>query len=51
MTTFFDQYNDPKYDLWKGGIAKGSVIRVNMFQELYGPDWSPKTELVEPFQE
>ncbi len=51
LDTFFEQYSDPKYDLWQGGIAKGSVIRVDMFRKLYGPDWSPRTELLEPFVE
>ena len=51
MTRFFDTYSDPKYDLWRGGIAKGSVIRTDMFRQLYGPQWSPRTELLEPYRE
>jgi arylsulfatase A-like enzyme len=51
LTDFFQHYSDPKYDLWRGGVAKGSVIRVEMFRNLYGADWSPRTELLETFRE
>ena len=26
LADFFDRYSDPQYDLWKGGVAKGSVV-------------------------
>jgi len=51
LSSFFRTYSDPRYDLWNAGTAKGSVIRVNMFKNLYGDDWAPLTELVEPFSE
>lgn len=51
LTNFFSRYSVKQYDLWRGGVAKGSVIRPGMFQNLYGPDWQPRTELVEPFVE
>jgi arylsulfatase A-like enzyme len=51
LTEFFGRYADPKYDLWHGGIAKGSVVRPNMFRELYGPEWAPRTDLLEAFVE
>lgn len=51
LTEFFKQYTDKKYDLWKGGTAKGSVIRPKMFQKLYGSDWRPKTDTLPKFTE
>ena len=51
LMEFFDRYADPRYDLWRGGVAKGSVIRPGVFRALYGADWSPRTELLEPFRE
>ena len=51
LTEFFEEYSDPKYDLWKGGVAKGSVVRPKMFKRLYGDDWQPQTPMLEPFQE
>ena len=51
LTAFFDRYSNPQYDLWKGGIAKGSVVRPGMFRALYGPEWAPRTDLLEVFVE
>jgi hypothetical protein len=51
LDEFFSRYSDPRYDLWRGGIAKGSVIRPGLFQKLYGPEWRPRTDLIEPFSE
>ena len=51
LTEFFDEYSDEKYDLWKGGGAKGSVDRPEKFKRLYGPDWAPKTEIKPEFSE
>jgi len=48
---FFDTYADEKYDLWKGGVAKGSVGRPNMFKQLYGDNWSTKTDMLPIFSE
>ncbi len=48
---FFSRYSAPEYDLWKGGIAKGSVVRPGVFQKLYGPQWAPRTELLPAFTE
>jgi len=33
LTRFFDKYSDEKYDLWKGGTAKGILL-----QKYYGRD-------------
>jgi hypothetical protein len=51
LTGFFDTYSDEQYDLWRGGFAKGSVIRPEMFQRIYGDDWSPRTPMLAPFEE
>jgi arylsulfatase A-like enzyme len=51
LEAFFDRYADSQYDLWRGGIAKGSVVRPGMFRKLYGPDWRPRTDLKTPFSE
>ncbi len=51
LTAFFDKYADEKYDLWQGGGAKGSVDRPEIFRRLYGPDWTPQTEIKPAFHE
>lgn len=51
LTVFFNRYSDKTYDLWRGGVAKGSVMRPEMFRGLYGEDWAPRTELLAPFKE
>jgi arylsulfatase A-like enzyme len=44
LVAFFDRYADPRYDLWRGGRAKGSVRKVAMYKERYGEDWEPVTD-------
>ena len=51
LSTFFADYADEQYDLWRGGGAKGSVDRPERYQRLYGPDWTPKTEIKPAFGE
>ena len=51
LSSFFEKYASSQYDLWKGGVAKGSVIRPDMFRALYGDDWAPTSEVLPPFQE
>ncbi|MCY4154218.1 MAG: sulfatase-like hydrolase/transferase, partial [Gammaproteobacteria bacterium] len=51
LDAFFRQYSDRQYDLWRGGTAKGSVIRPQVFRRIYGPDWAPETKMLPPFQE
>ena len=51
ITAFFDHYSDPHYDLWKGGVAKGSVVRPELFKRLYGPGWETETPLLPPYKE
>jgi arylsulfatase A-like enzyme len=45
LVEFFQRYSDEQYDLWRGGVAKGSVARPETFQALYGEDWAPVTEV------
>jgi len=51
LDNFFSRYAVSEYDLWQGGIAKGSVVRPNIFRKLYGAQWRAKTELKKPFTE
>ena len=51
LTAFFGEYADAKYDLWRGGGAKGSVDRPERYKRLYGPDWTPETEIKPAFSE
>ena len=40
---FFSRYSDPKYDLWRGGRAKGIVYRPWIFRKIWGEEWKPVT--------
>jgi arylsulfatase A-like enzyme len=51
LEKFFSKYVDPQYDLWNGGTAKGSVSRIKLFRELYGPGWQPITKMKPRFKE
>lgn len=51
VDAFFSRFTVEKYDLWKGGVAKGSVMRPYMFKRLYGKEWKPVTEAVQAFEE
>ncbi|MFK8020889.1 MAG: sulfatase [Pseudomonadales bacterium] len=51
LMSFFKRYSNPKYDLWNGGTAKGSVIRPNMFKAIYGDSWHTKTDMLPAFAE
>lgn len=47
LTQFFDTYSDPKYDLWKGGSAKGILLekyygRDDIFRSHF-PNWKEPT--------
>jgi hypothetical protein len=41
LVTFYRDHSDPRYDLWRGGRAKGSVLRPDLYRGLYGPQWAP----------
>lgn len=49
LSEFFQRYSTAEYDLWRGGVAKGSVARPETFQALYGKSWAPTTELKPEF--
>jgi arylsulfatase A-like enzyme len=51
LDVFFEQYSDRNYDLWKGGIAKGSVDRPEIFQKLYGKNWRARAKIKAEFKE
>ena len=53
LNTFFNEYADPKYDLWNGGSGKGRLMedygKNTVFSERF-PNWSPPfIELKKPF--
>lgn len=51
LESFFSQYSDKEYDLWNGGIAKGSVDRPEMFRSLYGENWRTRADIKPEFKE
>ena len=51
LTDFFSLYSDSEYDLWSGGVAKGSVDRPEVYRKLYGQDWRAKAEIKPEFKE
>ena len=51
LSSFFERHSDPRYDLWKNGTAKGSVVRPEMFKRLYGESWAPETRVLPAFTE
>jgi len=42
ISTYFDSYSDPKYDLWNGGTAKSNVTFQALWQDAWGNDWRPE---------
>jgi arylsulfatase A-like enzyme len=45
LTAFFDRHADPRFDLWKGGTAKGRLLeehygKDHIFSDRF-PDWRP----------
>lgn len=51
LTAFFSRFAHREYDLWNGGVAKGSVDRPEVFRKLYGEDWRPQAEVKPAFKE
>ena len=43
LDTFFDQYADPKFDLWNGGTVKSNTSRPWLWKDAWGDDWKPIT--------
>ncbi len=54
LTEFFNGYADPRYDLWRGGTAKGRLLeehygKDHIFRDRF-PDWqSPIVEKAQPY--
>jgi arylsulfatase A-like enzyme len=40
IDVFFNQYSDPKYDLWNGGSPKSSSDKPWLWKEAWGEDWN-----------
>jgi arylsulfatase A-like enzyme len=51
LTEFYGVYRDPKYDLWKGGTAKGTISHPQKFKKRFGDEWELKTEILPAFTE
>ncbi|MFT5132252.1 MAG: arylsulfatase A-like enzyme [Gammaproteobacteria bacterium] len=51
LDKFFEKYSDKEYDLWNGGVAKGSVDRPEVYRRLYGNDWRARAEIKPEFRE
>lgn len=41
LADFFNQYSDPKYNLWRGGTAKSNTSRPWLWPTAWGEDWEP----------
>jgi len=54
LDAFFERYADPKWDVWRGGTAKATLVygnRNRRFAEHF-PDWTPPiTPKVAPFRD
>jgi arylsulfatase A-like enzyme len=44
IDAFFEKYSDQKYDLWKGGTAKGNSDRPWLWKDVWGKNWESVTE-------
>ena len=42
LDAFFSRYANPRWDLWKGGVAKSNSTRPFLWKELWGDDWAPE---------
>ncbi len=42
VTSFFDTYSVPEYDLWQRGAAKSNVTYQKLWQDAWGDDWRPE---------
>ncbi len=41
LEAFFDQYADPRFDLWKGGSVKSNSSRPWLWKQTWGEGWAP----------
>jgi arylsulfatase A-like enzyme len=42
LDAFFAEYANPRWDLWKGGVAKSNSTRPFLWKEVWGDDWKPE---------
>lgn len=40
LTDFFEQHSDPKFDLWRGGVAKSNSDKPWFWQGAWGEEWA-----------
>jgi hypothetical protein len=54
LATFFNEYADPRFDIWRGGTAKSTLFYGNRNDRFanYFPEWTqPVTEKATPFRD
>ncbi len=42
IDAYFDQYANPRWDLWKGGTVKSNSTRPFLWKEIWGEEWGPE---------
>ena len=42
LDAFFDEYANPRWDLWKGGTVKSNSTRPFLWKEIWGDSWTPE---------
>ena len=43
VESHFNEYADPKFDLWRGGTVKSNTSRPWLWKDAWGEDWKPVT--------
>ena len=51
VVRFFEEYSDPRFDLWKGGRPKLITYRPFKWPQKWGQDWAVDTTLYPEFEE
>lgn len=51
LQAFHKQYTDPKYNLWLGGIAKGTLSYPEKFKKRFGQQWRLQTQVLPEYSE
>lgn len=51
LQAFHQQYADPKYNLWLGGIAKGTLSYPEKFKKRFGQQWRLQSEVLPDYSE
>ena len=42
LDEFFGLYANPRWDLWKGGVARSNSTRPFLWKEIWGDGWAPE---------